>query len=609
MKINKVKLYVLLFVSFLSSSVYSNSDSLRLIKLFDSLASFTNNVQINNTLLLAKKEASKNALLSDQFNYLSAKFYFSIGLLDSAILICKQSLKDTLTNTYALKHAKYYNIIASIYAFKSNNKEAIDYFQKAIKILEQNQKFQLAGQINNNIANIFFSIFDYQQAYKYSKRSVYLLKETNDTMYLPAVLAVNAVSALKVDSIDLGKKILATSKLLSQKYKNTLGFLLSNYGYGELYSQSHQYDSANIYYNLSLQLSQERNIKFYQLINHLGLADLNTKTGNPKLTINNGIQAIKLLKELQNENASYSVLTSLSSAYRQINKIDSAFYYLNMAHILLKQIGSFENKKVLNELLVKYETSKKEKDLVLAQNKILNAQNKIAQNRFYIALLVFTVTVLALTFLVTYYYQKRKTSNLKSEQQRQLYLGSLVAEENERERISNELHDGVLSHLSAIRLKLHENTTVDKDLITIQNDIRTIAHNLFPVSFNKMSLAEAINQFCLENSSTSLKIEFYANSQVMLDVVISKTLYLIVQELVQNVIKHAKAKNCFINLVFDANELMISVEDDGVGLKSNITEMGQGLNSIKKRIAILNGNFDISSEMEKGTLCLIKLKI
>jgi signal transduction histidine kinase len=186
------------------------------------------------------------------------------------------------------------------------------------------------------------------------------------------------------------------------------------------------------------------------------------------------------------------------------------------------------------------------------------------------------------------------------------------AEENERERISNELHDVVLSELTAIRLKKSNTEELNNNLNHIHNQIRKIAHNLFPISFSKVQLNQAIHKVCIENNTNELTVNFYTNldqNQKLLKPLLSKTLYLIFCELIQNVKKHSNAKTCFVNLIYNNSSLMLSVEDDGIGISVIEEEWGQGLISIKKRIEAMQGTFNIIGEPNGGTICKINISL
>jgi signal transduction histidine kinase len=608
MKKEAIFKWIILIQLLYFGKLFSTNDSLKITLLFSSIHPKLDVKQVNGIITNARKIAKNNEKLRDIFSYHLAKHYFASGNLDSSQAICNYILKDTLTNPIDIKFAKYFNILASVYAFKSENSFAIKNFQHAIKILEHHKKFALVGQINNNIANIFLSLFDYKQAYNYSKRSYELLATVKDTTYLPSVSAVYGVSLLKVDSVKEAFKLLKYSLNASKKYKSALGIMLANYGMGEYFSSNTQTDSSSYFYNQSLQIANQTGIKFYQLINHLGLANFYISSNQPKQVISHANAAKVLIKQLNNNNAAYSIYKNLGTAYFKLGRLDSAYLCLDSSHQILKQISSSENKKIINELLIKYESSKKENELNLVKIEALTTQKRLSKTRIYVLLLLLVLLVSLFLFFLIRQREKRKAALLKVQQEEMLIRLLIEAEENERERISNELHDSILSELTAIRLKYSSNDEQNKNLNHLHQKIRKIAHNLFPISFSKVQLHHAIEKVCIENNTDKLTINFHTNlnqEQKSINAVLSKTLYLIFCELIQNVKKHANAKMCFVNLIYNSASLILSIEDDGIGLSIVEENWGQGLNSIKKRIGIMQGTFNIIGEPNGGTICTI----
>src|SRR5690606_28970543 len=134
-------------------------------------------------------------------------------------------------------------------------------------------------------------------------------------------------------------------------------------------------------------------------------------------------------------------------------------------------------------------------------------------------------------------------------QERNLFFAVNDGEEKERKRMAYELHDGIASNLVAIKLQLENNTnnlSLSNTLDLIGNthqEVRKIAHNLMPIDFKSQNLVEAIESFCQECNSAKLPVHFQTNSnQIHLNKEKSIVLYRTIQELIQNSLKHANAK-------------------------------------------------------------------
>ncbi|MFN6086492.1 MAG: sensor histidine kinase, partial [Fluviicola sp.] len=193
---------------------------------------------------------------------------------------------------------------------------------------------------------------------------------------------------------------------------------------------------------------------------------------------------------------------------------------------------------------------------------------------------------------------------------------NLIGEEREKERVSYELHDSISASLTALRMKI-ESLVIEKELLipitsnleAIQHETRKISHNLLPFQGGSSHFVTSLENYCSENSTTSFQIKFYSSiQQITISDIKAKTLYRIIQEMVNNAMKHSQSSVCYVSLNANSELLNILVEDQGIGLKEG-TKNGQGLLSIAKRVANIDGNIEISSFENKGTSILIEVPI
>jgi signal transduction histidine kinase len=195
--------------------------------------------------------------------------------------------------------------------------------------------------------------------------------------------------------------------------------------------------------------------------------------------------------------------------------------------------------------------------------------------------------------------------------------------EVERSRLAKDLHDGLGGLLSGIKLTLHSISDdipqkiapsfskVINQLDTVIKEMRRVAHNMMPEALLKFGLGEAIQDYCDGiNESNIIKIKY---TQIgSLQTLIQSTaivLYRIVQELTNNSIRHAAAKNIFIQITSHQKGFTITVEDDGKGFDCKILseEKGTGLKNVRSRVEYLKGEWDIRSDSGKGTSINIEI--
>ena len=241
-----------------------------------------------------------------------------------------------------------------------------------------------------------------------------------------------------------------------------------------------------------------------------------------------------------------------------------------------------------------------------------------------IATIIFLVFVAGLyVFLLEY--RKRKIIYEKEKQIIAL-TGILQGQEEERARMARDLHDGLGGMLSGIKLNLSSmkgNVIIQeqdaqlfaKSISQLDNaiaEMRRVAHNMMPEALLKFGLNEAIQDYCDGiNESNTIKIKY---TQIGLTQPLEKSveviLYRIMQELTTNAIKHAGAKNIFIQLSKNEGVLHLIVEDDGIGFDTTQLKNtnGSGLHNVQTRVDYLKGSMEIQSS-PSGTSITLEIPV
>jgi signal transduction histidine kinase len=280
------------------------------------------------------------------------------------------------------------------------------------------------------------------------------------------------------------------------------------------------------------------------------------------------------------------------------------------------------------ELEKKYESEKKDKQIVIQQSQL--------QKRKTINYVLFgsAVVLLILTLLIYRNYNQKK----KLQQQRIIELETekkltateavLKGEEQERTRLAKDLHDGLGGMLSGIKYSFQ--TMKGNLIMTPDNqqafersmdmldssikEMRRVAHNMMPEALVKFGLDTALKDFCNDISqSGALKVNYQSMGleDAVIDQTTGITIYRIVQELLNNTMKHAAAKTAIVQVSKTGGLLSVTVEDDGKGFDTSILKQSKGIgwSNIQHRIEFLKGKLDVNSQKEKGTSVLIELPV
>ena len=224
--------------------------------------------------------------------------------------------------------------------------------------------------------------------------------------------------------------------------------------------------------------------------------------------------------------------------------------------------------------------------------------------------------------------QHRRISELETEKQLMATEAVLKGEEQERTRLAKDLHDGLGGMLSGIKYSF--NTMKENLVMTPENhqafarsmdmldssikEMRRVAHNMMPESLVRFGLDTALADFCNDiNRSGALQITYQSMGleNAAIDHTVSITIYRIVQELINNTMKHAGARTAIIQISKTDNQLAVTVEDDGKGFDTSVLSRpsGIGWSNIQSRIEFLKGKLDVRSDAEHGTSVQIDFKL
>ncbi len=220
---------------------------------------------------------------------------------------------------------------------------------------------------------------------------------------------------------------------------------------------------------------------------------------------------------------------------------------------------------------------------------------------------------IGLTYQVRKIYNERNSLSLSmARQQKELLKAYVEGTEKERERIARELHDDIGSRLGSLKRFIdskERNTELENQIDIICRDVRTMSHQLAPPSMHVSGLRQLVQQLSEETGKqTGINIE--AQYYDLPDTLSGETvhhLFRIVQEGLNNIVKHAQATEVDLQFFVHENELVLTIEDNGRGFDTSKNASGIGLQNMKVRTESLNGNLDISSQPGNGTHIMIRI--
>lgn len=621
---------------FLCKSVFSFSknadDILKLAQSFektneDSALFYFNQILDNKTLQKTQSEIYGKALRKKAILQ-SSKIEESenIDLCNQAILFFKStSNRKEIGITY--------NALANIYQVKGYFDLAISNYQKAAAIFDSIQFYNGLMICYSNIASIYNNTEQNKNALQYNLLAYQTSIIKKDTFSEGMIAHDVSISFTKNNLLD-SAKVYAD---LALKYGNEIkDDFVTGYAYKAFYEfYKERNDWQNAYTNAQQSLLF---ILKTQSTYDLCFAYCNVAESALKLSKNTEAKsAIVSAESYAKDVNSFQLYKRVYALYKEIlaanGDYKNAFFYGQLYQQYSDSLFFEKRNNTLNELETKYQTAQKETKI--AQQKIEIQQQELktkqARTRFIILIFLFFILLVGAILLYLFLQQRQKLLQNKIvtiEQQKKLELTQAIidGEELERIRLAKELHDGIGGLMSMIKLQftnfkksnveIQQNNEYNSalDLLnTASQDIRKISHALMPSALERLGLIDAVEQFCQQmQNSGGFEIDFQQYGfETRLPQKLELLTYRIIQELLNNTIKYADAKEVLLQLSKNGNQLSITMEDDGKGFDISTIKNkdGIGLHSMQNRIELLGGKMDIDSKIGSGTSINIELPI
>ncbi|MGH2552127.1 MAG: tetratricopeptide repeat-containing sensor histidine kinase, partial [Chitinophagaceae bacterium] len=514
---------------------------------------------------------------------------FLLGDYTGAMKISTKGLEKAELIGDENRVAHFNNVIGYIYMKLGDFKKANNYFMNFLKLTRKLKDSLEEGHALFNLGDLAIAEKQYDRAIDHFNESLHLY------------LSVKNLSAgFYADKTAYVYNKLAQCWKLKGNLQRALKFIYAPLAATNMTSSVNAYDKADYFINGG------------DIYNRLDKPD----------------SAMILLKEglgiaiaINHREFKRDALDQIAISYSRQKKIDSAFFYQS-AFLILKD-------SILNEIS-REEIYQRENDLQLDRQ---NQLQKIALQRqkFWKNIIIAAGIFLLLTVIFFYNrYQLKQKNRYQKElnrQQVELFNAIAAAQEQERKRIAQDIHDSLGSVLSAAKLKLEEakeqkpELGVDVKFLTgislldeASAELRNISQNIMPATLSKLGLVPALKNLSEKISSDKgLKVQFNAHElNSRLDEQTEISIYRIILELMNNIVKHATATVATVQLVKFPDNINITVEDNGKGFdypKTLREKKGIGLGNIHSRVDYMKGTINIDASPGMGTTVIIDIPI
>ncbi|MGK6349669.1 ATP-binding protein [Parapedobacter sp. DT-150] len=549
-------------------------------------------------------------------------FQSSVAYFDEGIALATQQ------NDQRLLAVLYMNK-ANTFTETARYDEAVALHIESIRIKEQLKDSASLMQSFNNIANVFKRANEMDKAIVYHRRGIEIATKIGDRKALGLGLVNIAVAYIAKGETDSVASYFNQGIECFAAINDIRGLGLAHHNYGNFLCDEQAYERAELQMIKALEYRTKvgSDLEIGSTLSNLG--KLNVETGDLAEAERYLLAAEQRLGTQHNTTYLRDLYSHLVQLYQAKSVFSTASAYQSKLLDIERSMFT-ENERVnLLKAESKYELERRDLERTIEQEK---QRDRLFNILLIAALVVLTLgTVTGILLLRRKQVRERHQAQLQRlAQQHRISTAQALrqVEEEERKKIAGKLHDEVGAMLSIAKLNIDQLVpdvfaadsdatiklqTAQKLLGDVSETVRGISHTLMPIALEKYGLKPAIlDMIRAVNASGKIRVEEVIeglddtgdwNNEFCLG------LYRIVQEVLNNVIKHAQATHVLVQIVELDNSVTIYMEDNGKGIEKHVATEGVGLKLLKTNIEYLNGAIEISGHENQGTFVLIELPL
>ena len=555
------------------------------------------------------------------------RIHFALGELDDALssfLKAKMS-KERVGN--AAMAARINNRAGVVLLRQKKHQEALEVFLESASFFGETGDLVNLAMSHNNMAGIFADMGDYENAVRYNELALPVFQKNNIQQYEIITLTNLSGQCLRLDDFDRSLEYNQQAEVIGIELGDqyALGIVYNNFG--QIYFEQNELETSLDYHKKSLEAKQSIGI-------NSNLVPTFNNMGQTLTRLNRSQEAIQYLKKglsLANGDELWHVTSNLAKAYSVAGQSDSSVHYLDLTLAHRDSIFTIERQSVIDQLRTEYESERQEIEIAQLEESSLQDRNLLS------VMSGLLVTTLVIAFLVLKINRKKRIIAQQNEKIEKQHVEKLLKEqeliginamlegqENEREKISEELHDTIGGSLATLKLyiesldevkeslkyhKLHQKAS--HLLEETYDEVRKIAHSKSAGVLIKKGLLPAVDSMAMKISETQ-KIEIQiigTGLEDRLENSVEIGVFRTIQELLSNAVKHSGASEVVVQITQHDDVLNIIVEDDGLGFDPKNIQWGLGYTNIQNRMDNLSGEFIIDSSPGNGTTVILNVPV
>lgn len=508
------------------------------------------------------------------------------------------------------------------YYYQGNLEKVVEEFIASKEVFEKINDSITVFELNANIGVMFNELSQFDKALIYFKEAQAFAEKHGDDRQKGRIYSFIGSFYETQDSVQTALNFQLKSLKYHQKIDSKRDIAINYHNIGALYENDGDLQKALKYFTKAIELKKDLGFQLSLAYSQRRLGTTLLKMGDLNKAFQLLSTAMVVFEEQNAEKEIKDVYGAYAEFYSQKGQFEKAFDYHKKYTELKDKLESVEMKERINNLEVSYEVAKKDKELIQlqqeqAENNLKIARAEIAQNKqSKVILILLFVSILIL--LAAYYYIRRNKQKQAERKERAVNKAIFDSEQKERIRIARDLHDSIGQKLAVTKMLLssvESNESISKISSYIDEtseEVRNISHNLIPEILN-LGLVKAMED---------LKEKINLAGQIQLDLKIDEessnrptkketevSVYRIIQEILGNIIKHSKTDKVLMEIKSVEAFIQIKIIDNGIGFNVDAMDDSKGIGwkNIFARIKLINGDFKVQSEKNRGSQFFINI--
>ncbi|MEO0470019.1 MAG: tetratricopeptide repeat protein [Bacteroidota bacterium] len=508
----------------------------------------------------------------------------------------------------------------SCHYFLGNHELAIQAYLVALDHCLEPEKDRALAAVYNGMARVYISLQDWPQTKKYLELALAAADQGKNTREgIRARGNMGILFAMQGD-MEKSENWFLESIAFTRSLGDSLALAKAYNNIGVMYERSGDLDKCLENYQIGLRLAERIDDKASIAIGYQNVGQVLKKLGRYPEAKRFFDKGLSMSQQLGNRDILRDGLYAYADLLGAMGDFEQALDIVYRGFDLNDSLTNEEHRNAVSELEIRYETEKKEREILALSQAKLENEAKIAARNAWIRWLVLGLLTLVGLFLAAFIIYRQRIENQK---QKELIEAILDTQMAERKRIAQDLHDSIGGSLALAGNNLQKRlegkglpekeleSTLD-ELRELGQQVRQISHNLMPGELVRFGLVSAVQDWVDELSHESLDAQLLIHGmEKRLEPVMEIQIFRMIQEIVQNVLKHAKAQQMTIYLNRHPQMFNLMVEDNGQGMNQAEKKKheGIGLKSIRARVDYLQGEIILDSTPGQGTTINIQIPL